>query len=171
MSDGAIKLPNAKVVASLARTDQELKTKVGKLTGTFAETLQSHAENGNLHLGAAKFVFGLNRKEEIARKTFWEHALAYYDMLDKEIWSKQEHTGSLLDKTETDADADEEVQRQAAEKKQAAANGAAVGGGIKKLDTEGGANGSGGGDGKVTPLKVGGGKPRTTRGMPSSTVN
>ena len=161
MAEGVTKLPNSKVLFSLADLSERTNKKLASIKGEYGERIAHHQENSNLHLQAFKLVAKLDQMDELKRQTFLEHFDAYVDAFEKERWAQEGHTGNLLETSEADAD---EAEQEAAAKR----NAKALTNGISKLpDSEAEKDAAAGGAGKKKP----GQKPASVKGMPSAQIN
>ena len=128
------RLPDRKQVMALIGAHNANKAKHAKDNKAVADLFAVAAENGNVHVKAAKFVASLVRMEELQRNDFLRHLDAYLEWAEAELFSKNEHVGDLAEQA----------------KQRAAANAKRLKNGIKKLEEPGGGDGgeNGSDDGK-----------------------
>lgn len=135
------RLPDRKQVMALIGAHNANKAKHAKDNKAVADLFAVAAENGNVHVKAAKFVASLVRMEELQRNDFLRHLDAYREWAEAELFSKNEHIGDLAEQANQRAAAE----KAAKDEKHAADNAKRLKKGIKKLEEPGGDEGGEGG--------------------------
>ena len=161
MSSETAKLPNKKQMLSLINAINENKTRVGALNGAVGARVNEFCENGNGNKKVLGLAAWMMRSDELRAREFIGAMRQAFEMVEEEL-DKTGHAGDLIDQAENDAD---EAEQRAADR--VSENVSRLEAGIKPIETKDEAGPikppkDAVASSKVTPLKVGGGKP--TRG-------
>lgn len=142
MTDDTVdRLPDRRQVLALIGAHNANRSKHAKDNKALADRFTQAAENGNVHVKAAKLVAAWARMEELARNDFLRHLDAYREWAENELFSKNKHMGDLAEEAEKKAAADKQAKDEA---DQVELNKKRLKGGIKKLDAPEGETGGAG---------------------------